>query len=128
MSDYPSGMDGNGQPGGRIRVLEDTDGDGQYDAGKVFLDNVAFPNGVLAWGGGVLVTAAPEIFYAADVDGDGVADIRQRLFLGFPEGNQQMRGATGLASRTVFRCGIMCWRMGRFVGIRTLQLRIPGIC
>ena len=91
MSDYPSGMDGNGQPGGRIRVLEDTDGDGQYDAGKVFLDNVAFPNGVLAWGGGVLVTAAPEIFYAADVDGDGVADIRQRLFLGFPEGNQQLR-------------------------------------
>lgn len=91
MADYPSGMDGNGQAGGRIRVLRDTDGDGQYDTGKVFLENVAFPNGVLAWGQGVLVTAAPEIFYAADTDGDGVADIRQTLFLGFLEGNQQLR-------------------------------------
>ncbi|MFM7163860.1 MAG: PVC-type heme-binding CxxCH protein [Planctomycetaceae bacterium] len=91
MADYPSGMDGNGVAGGRIRVLQDTNGDGQYDSSRVFLDNVAFPNGVLAWGQGVLVTAAPEIFYAADSDGDGVADIRQTLFLGFLEGNQQLR-------------------------------------
>ncbi|MFM7922480.1 MAG: dehydrogenase, partial [Planctomycetaceae bacterium] len=91
MADYPSGMDGNGAAGGRIRVLQDTNGDGQYESSRVFLDNVAFPNGVLAWGQGVLVTAAPEIFYAADSDGDGVADIRQTLFLGFLEGNQQLR-------------------------------------
>src|SRR6185436_10639833 len=31
MGDYPLGLDGKGSPGGRVRVLEDTDGDGVYD-------------------------------------------------------------------------------------------------
>ncbi|KAJ3056848.1 hypothetical protein HK102_011141, partial [Quaeritorhiza haematococci] len=31
MRDYPSGMDGKYKPGGRIKVLEDRDGDGRYD-------------------------------------------------------------------------------------------------
>ncbi|MFV1994943.1 MAG: PVC-type heme-binding CxxCH protein, partial [Verrucomicrobiales bacterium] len=91
MADYPMGIDGEGKPGGRIRVLEDRDGDGNYDHGTVFLDGIAFPSGVLPWGGGVLVTAAPEIFFAQDTDGDGRADERRVLFTGFQEGNQQLR-------------------------------------
>jgi putative membrane-bound dehydrogenase-like protein len=78
-------------PGGRIKVLEDTDGDGRYDKATVFLDNVNFPTGILPWRNGVLVAAAPEIFYAEDTDGDGKADKRQTLFTGFVEGNQQHR-------------------------------------
>src|SRR5262245_43214685 len=31
MHDYPLGMDGNGKPGGRVKVLQDTDGDGRYE-------------------------------------------------------------------------------------------------
>ena len=91
MADYPQGIDGHGKPGGRIRYLEDTDGDGRYDRSTVFLDGINFPNGVLAWGRGVLVTAAPEIFYAEDADGDGRAEIRRPLYSGFIEGNQQLR-------------------------------------
>jgi putative membrane-bound dehydrogenase-like protein len=91
MADYPLGIDGKGKPGGRIRYLEDTDGDHRYDKSTLFLDGVHFPNGVLAWGKGVLVTAAPEIFYAEDADGDGRAEIRRRLYTGFVEGNQQLR-------------------------------------
>ncbi len=91
MADYPLGMDGHGKPGGRIRYLEDTDGDGKYDRSALFLDGVNFPNGILAWGRGVLVTAAPEIFYAEDTDGDGKADVRKPLYTGFVEGNQQLR-------------------------------------
>ncbi|MCE9554641.1 MAG: c-type cytochrome [Planctomycetes bacterium] len=91
MADYPSGIDGRGKPGGRIRYLEDTDGDGRYDRSTVFLDGISFPNGVLAWGRGVLVTAAPEIFYAEDTDGDGRAGIRRPLYTGFIQGNQQLR-------------------------------------
>ncbi|HEU0008977.1 MAG TPA: PVC-type heme-binding CxxCH protein, partial [Verrucomicrobiae bacterium] len=78
-------------PGGRIKVLEDTDGDGRYDKSTVFLDNVNFPTGILPWRNGVLVAAAPEIFYAEDTDGDGKADKRKTLFTGFVEGNQQHR-------------------------------------
>ena len=91
MADYPYGMDGKGQPGGRVRFLEDTDQDGRYDRSTVFLDKLSFPNGVMAWRNGVLVTAAPELFYAEDTDGDGRADRREVLFDGFMQGNQQLR-------------------------------------
>jgi putative membrane-bound dehydrogenase-like protein len=91
MSDYPLGMDGHGKAGGRVRVLEDHDGDGQYEASRVFADDLRFPNGILTWRDGVLVTAAPEILYLRDTDGDGAADQREVLFSGFNEGNQQLR-------------------------------------
>ncbi len=91
MADYPYGMDGVGQPGGRIRVLSDQDGDGNFDQSQVFLEGINFPTSVMPWRKGVLVTAAPELFYAEDVDGDGRADRREVLFRGFMEGNQQLR-------------------------------------
>lgn len=91
MADYPYGMDGKGKPGGRIRCLRDTNGDGKYDQSTLFLDNISFPNGVMPWRDGILVTAAPEIFYAEDTNGDGVADKRDVIFSGFLEGNQQLR-------------------------------------
>ncbi len=91
MADYPRGMDDKGQPGGRVRFLEDTNGDGIYDKSTLFLEGVAFPNGVLAWRKGVLVSAAPDVFYAEDTDGDGKADLKKVLFNGFAEGNQQHR-------------------------------------
>lgn len=91
MADYPMGMDGDGRPGGRIRMLEDADGDGRYDQSTLFLDGVGFPNGVMAWRDGVLVTAAPEIFFAEDTDGDGRADRRTTILSGFATGNQQLR-------------------------------------
>ena len=91
MADYPLGIDGKGKPGGRIRVLEDRDGDGRYETSTLFADGLTFPNGILVWGDGVLVTAAPEILYLEDSTGDGKADIRRPLFSGFLEGNQQLR-------------------------------------
>jgi putative membrane-bound dehydrogenase-like protein len=91
MRDYPLGLDGKGRPGGRIKVLEDTHGNGKYDKATIFLDNIGFPTGIMVWGKGVIVTCAPEIFYAEDTDGDGKADVRLPLFLGFQEGNQQHR-------------------------------------
>src|SRR5262249_20722579 len=89
MYDYPSGTDGKFQPGGRIRVLEDTDGDGKYDKATVFLDNIPFPTGVTVWRKGVLVCAAPDILYAEDTDGDGKADVVKKLFSGWGTDNYQ---------------------------------------
>ena len=91
MVDYPLGMDGKGKPGGRVRVLEDTDGDGRYDKSTIFADGLNFPTGILTWRDGVLVTAAPEILFLKDTDGDGKADVRKVLFSGFLEENQQLR-------------------------------------
>ncbi|MGA1236382.1 MAG: PVC-type heme-binding CxxCH protein [Limisphaerales bacterium] len=95
MADYPLGMDGQGQPGGRVRILEDSDGDGRYDHQEVFAEGLNFPNGLLVWRDGVLVTAAPEILFLRDTDGDGHADSREVLVTGLTTGNQQLR-ANGL--------------------------------
>jgi putative membrane-bound dehydrogenase-like protein len=91
MADYPEGMDNAGQPGGRIRVLADADGDGRYESSSLFADGLNFPNGCLTWRDGVIVTAAPEILFLADDDGDGRADRREVLVSGLAEGNQQLR-------------------------------------
>jgi putative membrane-bound dehydrogenase-like protein len=91
MGDYPLGVDGKGKPGGVVRFLEDNNGDGVYDKQTTFLDGLPFPTGLLPWKNGVIVAAAPDIFYAEDKDGDGKADYREVLFTGFTEGNQQHR-------------------------------------
>ncbi|NBR85146.1 MAG: dehydrogenase [Proteobacteria bacterium] len=91
MPDYPLGIDGKGKAGGRVKFLESTHGDGIYDKATVFLDNLPFPTGVMPWRKGVLISAAPDILYAEDTDGDGKADVKQVLFTGFREGNQQHR-------------------------------------
>jgi putative membrane-bound dehydrogenase-like protein len=95
MADYPMGMDGKGKPGGRVRVLDDVDGDGRYDKQTLFADGLSFPTGLLTWRDGVIVTAAPEILFLRDTDGDGKADSREVLISGLMQGNQQLR-ANGL--------------------------------
>ena len=37
------------RPTGRIRLLEDTDGDGKPDRSSVFADNLVLPSGVMRW-------------------------------------------------------------------------------
>ena len=91
MADYPLGLDDNGKPGGRVRVLEDRNNDGRYDHSTVFLDALPYPSGVIPWRDGVLVSAAPNILFARDTNGDLRADETKILFTGFVEGNQQHR-------------------------------------
>jgi len=91
MNDYPSGPKGNYQPGGRVIFLEDLDGDQTYDRRTLFIDKIPFPTGVMAWGDGALICAAPEVFYAEDTDEDGYADMRQVLLTGFNTTNYQTR-------------------------------------
>jgi putative membrane-bound dehydrogenase-like protein len=98
MRDYPYTDKANDRPFaestrdlplGRIRVLRDTDGDGVFDDSVVFADNLSWPTGLALWKGGVFVAATPDLWYLKDTDGDGKADVREKVFTGFRKFNVQ---------------------------------------
>lgn len=112
--DYPNGMDGKWKPGGRVKILTDTDKDGRYDRSELFLEGIPFPTGITCWGEGAYVCAAPDILYAEDTTGDGKADKVEKRFTGFHTDNYNARinslvlgldnwihGANGLLGGTI---------------------------
>ncbi len=83
MGDYSEHRD---EKLGRIRLLEDTRGDGRFDKSTVFAEGLAWPTAVICWRGGVFVGATPDILWLADTNGDGRADDRKVVFTGFGAG------------------------------------------
>jgi putative membrane-bound dehydrogenase-like protein len=74
---------------GRIRLLEDANGDGRFEKSTIFADKLRYPSAVFPYDGGVYVGVEPDIIYLKDRNGDGVADFRKVAFTGF--GNQRDR-------------------------------------
>ena len=71
---------------GRIRLLEDLDGDGRMDRSTIFVEDLAWPTAVTCWQGGVFVVATPDLLYFKDADGDRRADERRVVATGFGHG------------------------------------------
>ncbi len=88
MGGYPSRPE-TSLPMGRVKRLEDLDLDGYFETWTVFAENLQYPTSVLPWRDGVLVTQPPDILWLRDTDDDGVADVREALFSGFPVENTQ---------------------------------------
>lgn len=68
-----------------IKILEDTDGDGRADRATDFADGLNIPTGVLPWHrpehrDGCIAWSIPNLWYFADTDGDGKADLREVIF------------------------------------------------
>ena len=91
MVDYGHGIEEEFEPRGEIRVLSDTNADGQYEGSVVFLDKLRYPTDVKVWRDGAIICDAPDIIYAEDTDDDGKADVRTVLFTGFATHNGQAR-------------------------------------
>lgn len=89
--DYPLGPPAGEPPLSRIKLLEDVDGDGRMDRATTYVERIPFAQGVLAYRDGAIVTAAPDVWWFADRDGDGVAEEKTLLFTGFKPGNPQLR-------------------------------------
>jgi len=79
--EYPRRQPGPGRD--RIKVLEDTDGDGKADRFTIFADGLNIPSGIAVGHGGVWVANAPDILFLQDRDGDGKADTRDIVVTGF---------------------------------------------
>lgn len=85
MPGYPLDV----SPSGRVRLLQDTDGDGRVDTSTVFADQLVLPSGVMRWKDGILVTSPPDLLFLADRDGDGRAEHREVVLTGFAKTNPQ---------------------------------------
>lgn len=91
MKDYPDDPPPGKPILSRVRLLEDTNGDGKIDKSTVFADHVLATSGIMPWKGGLIVTSAPDILYMKDTNGDGKADIRKVLYTGFAKLNHETR-------------------------------------
>ncbi|MFO0843142.1 MAG: PVC-type heme-binding CxxCH protein [Gemmataceae bacterium] len=115
MRGYPNGGRGTGFiTSGRIKLLEDRDGDGVYETSSVWAENLRFPTGIMPWQGGLLVANAPDLLYLQDTKETGKADLRRVLYTGFDVANIQqllnslqfgmdnwVHGVAGLAGGTI---------------------------
>ncbi len=73
----------------RIAKLTDTDHDGVYDSRSEFAEGLFWPTGLFPYDGGLFVGDAPDLLYLKDTDGDGKADLKQRVLTGFGVSNVQ---------------------------------------
>src|SRR5438270_7483124 len=91
---------------GRIKLLEDLDGDGFYEHCTLFAQGLRLPTCAMPWNGGVLVGNAPDIVYLKDTDGDGKANTMRTLYTGFDLSNseQLIDGLQGGLDNWVYGC------------------------
>ncbi len=82
---------------GRVSMLEDQDGDGYFETSKVFAEDLAWPTGIIWANGGLYVIATPDIWFFKDGDGDGKAEVREKIFTGFGTG-LKLLNVQGLAN------------------------------
>src|SRR3954469_21812616 len=79
--EYPRSEAGPGRD--RVKVLEDTDGDGKADKFTIFAEGFNIPSGIAVGHGGVWLANAPDILFLQDTDGDGKADKQEVGVTGF---------------------------------------------
>jgi putative membrane-bound dehydrogenase-like protein len=79
--EYPRSQAGEGMD--RVKVLEDTDGDGVADRFTIFAEGLNIPSGIAVGHGGVWVANSPDLLFLKDTDNDGVADHREVVVTGF---------------------------------------------
>ncbi|HEY1174283.1 MAG TPA: PVC-type heme-binding CxxCH protein [Verrucomicrobiae bacterium] len=70
----------------RIKLLEDTNGDGKFDKSTIYAKELPWATGVICANGGIFVTASPDLIWLKDTNGDGQADEQKVIFTGFAEG------------------------------------------
>ncbi|MCB1209171.1 MAG: ThuA domain-containing protein, partial [Verrucomicrobiales bacterium] len=68
------------EPMDRVSILEDTNGDGVMDKKTIFADKLELATSSVFYKNGIIVCAAPDIWFFEDTDGDDHADKRTKLY------------------------------------------------
>ncbi|MBC8352649.1 MAG: ThuA domain-containing protein [Planctomycetes bacterium] len=77
--DYPNELQPAGRGRDRIRICEDTDGDGRADKFTVFAEQLSIPTAIVIYRGGAIVQNGVETLFLKDTNGDDKADVRKVL-------------------------------------------------
>ncbi|MDA8876141.1 ThuA domain-containing protein, partial [Akkermansiaceae bacterium] len=85
--DYPNEIKAERVGNDKIKILEDTDGDGRCDKVTVFADGLNIPTSLTFANGGIYVHHAAETLFLKDTDGDDKADIREVVVSGWGTGD-----------------------------------------
>jgi putative membrane-bound dehydrogenase-like protein len=85
--DYPNELQSEEQGHDRLKICEDTDGDGRADKFTVFADHLSIPTGFVFANGGVIVIHSGKTEFLKDTNGDDKADERRVLFAGWGMGD-----------------------------------------
>jgi uncharacterized protein len=85
--DYPNNLQAGNLGHDRIRICEDTNGDGKADKFTLFADKLSIPTAAVLANGGLICTNGTQMLFLKDTNGDDVADERRVLFDGFSMGD-----------------------------------------
>lgn len=125
MTDYPNGPQGNEKPLGRIVILDDKDGDANFETSTVFADGLLFATGLQLWKDGALATIAGKLMWLRDTDGDDKADQQELWLEGFQEQNPQLRAndpSLGWDARIYIANGLRGGMVGTATSTDRIQL------
>ena len=86
-SDYPNELQPKDRGHDRLRIVEDSDGDGRGDKFTIFAEGLSIPTAIAFYRGGAIVQDGVRTLYLKDEDGDDVADTRVTLIEGWALGD-----------------------------------------
>lgn len=81
-TDYPNEIRKEGGDD-KIKILEDTDGNGKADKVTIFAEGLNIPTSITPLNGGMLISMAPDFIFLKDTDGDDVADVKEVIITGW---------------------------------------------
>jgi len=82
--DYPNTfIETDGAANDRIKICEDTDGDGKADKFTVFADSLNIPTSIVFANDGVIISQAPNMVFLKDTNGDDKADVHEIVSTGW---------------------------------------------
>ena len=98
MRGFMPDVEGSGEDKrvGRVSVLEDTNGDGQMDISKVYLDSLVMPRAIALVKGGALIAENGVLWFAQDTNGDLKADTKTMVDPQYTAGGLPEHAPNGL--------------------------------